>query len=130
MTDSEVSEFTFPSAIRGFHVYRRLWRPHTGERLQTKKDDGNREDRFAVAVVKSNSDDTITTVGHLHRELSHLLWHFLTHGGEIECEVTGRRRRSPLVQGGLEIPCSVTLRRKKKLVARAGDIIAEITLAS
>ena len=36
-------------------------------------------DRFAVAVV----DNSSTTVGLLSRELSRLLWHFLTHGGEM-----------------------------------------------
>ena len=36
-------------------------------------------DGFAVAVV----DNSSTTVGLLSRELSRLLWHFLTHGGEM-----------------------------------------------
>ena len=36
-----------------------------------------------------------------------------------------KRRRSPLVQGGLEIPCILTLRGKKKLVARAKELLAE-----
>ena len=34
-----------------------------------------------------------------------------------------KRRRSPLVQGGLEIPCILTL-RGKKLVARAKELLA------
>ena len=38
-------------------------------------------------------DNNNTDVGHLTREYSHLLWHFLTHRGEIECKVT--RRLSP-----------------------------------
>ena len=34
--------------------------------------------RMIAAIVKSSSDDTSTTVGHLPRELSCLLLHFLT----------------------------------------------------
>jgi len=32
---------------------------------------------------------------------------YLTHGGELECKVTGRRWCSPLIQGGLKISCNV-----------------------
>ena len=90
--------------------------------MYAKKDDGNSEDRCAVAVVR-NSDVDDHTVGHLPRELSHVLWHFLNHGGDIQCEVTGRRQRSSLAQGGLEIPCSVKLCGLKKMVAIARDIV-------
>ena len=37
-------------------------------------------DRFTVRPLLSAA--LITTVGHLSRELSRLLWHFLTHGEE------------------------------------------------
>ena len=39
-------------------------------------------DRFAMAVVICSIDNNNTTAGHLCREFSHLLSHFLTHGGE------------------------------------------------
>ena len=45
-------------------------------------------DRFAVAVVIHSVDEN-TTVGHLYREFSHLLWHFQTHGGEMNVEGDG-----------------------------------------
>ena len=93
----------------------------TEERLQAEKDHGIRKDRFAITTVKSSSDDINTTVGHLPRELGRLLCGISWHKG---CEVTGRRRRSPLAQGGLEIPCSVMLHGKKSLVARARHIVA------
>ena len=50
-----------------------------------------------------------TTVGHLSTEFSCLLGHFLTHEGEIECKVTGKRRCSTR----LKIPCYITLHWKK-----------------
>ena len=62
-------------------------------------------------------DNNNTTVGHLSREFSRLLWHFLKRN---EC---GRQRHSPLIPGGLKIPCYVTF-QWKKLVVQARDIIA------
>ena len=46
-------------------------------------------DRFAVAVVIRSVDNNNTTVGHLHRKCSPLLWHFLSHGGEMNAEGDG-----------------------------------------
>ena len=113
-------------------VYRRVWVPHVGQHLSGEREDGNMEDRFAVAFVqhrlKNNEDsDARTMAGHLPRELSQILWYFLLHGGEIDCEVTGRKQRSPLIQGGLEIPCCVTHRGKKKLVAKAKEVLEKKT---
>ena len=55
-------------------------------------------------------------VGHLPRGLSKVSWHFLKRGGAIAIEVCGRRRRSPLEQGGLEIPYLIKFMGKEKLV--------------
>ena len=44
--------------------------------------------RFTVAIVICSVDNSNTDVVHLTKEYSCLLWHFLTYGGEIECEVT------------------------------------------
>ena len=112
MTDS--SEFSFSSAIRGFHVYQYSWTPHIGQQLQAEKERYNHEDRFAVAVIKVGGNGSQSVVGYIPRELSRLLSHFLAHGADIICEVTGQRQRSPLSQGGLEIPCYVTLSLWKK----------------
>ena len=101
------STFTFTAAIRGFHVYRHSWIPRIGQQLNTERETDNPEDRFAIAVVDV-IDGSCSTVGHIPRELSRVLSHFMIHGGEIICEVTGQRRRSPLTQGGLEIPCSIS----------------------
>ena len=97
------------------------------ERLGANREHDNPNDRFAVAVVRS--DDPSLTVGHLPRKLSNGLWHFLAHGGKIECEVAGNRRHSLLLQGGLEIPCWITL-TGKKLVAKAASIIDKKNLSS
>ena len=69
----------------------------------------NAQDRFAVAIVK---DDII--VGHVPREVLHLVWHFIEHDGTVNCEVTGRRKHGI----GLEVPCTYVFSAKKKLIRK------------
>ena len=112
-------EHTVDSAIRGFHIYRSTWTPVLHEQLITSQEHGNAEDRFAVAVSKVDaSTATPSIVGHLPREISRVCWYFLEHDGEIFCTVTGSKRRSPLVQGGLEIPCILRFIGKRKYIRK------------
>ena len=116
---SDEFEYTLDSAIRGFHVYQSIWVPVLNEQLGTYQEHGNTEDLFAVAVCK---EDTAGSgglkVGHVPREIARLCWYFLEHDGEIVCTVTGTRRRSPLVQGGLEIPCKLKFVGKRKHIKK------------
>ena len=93
-------KFTFESAVRGYHVYKVVWKPTIGEKLQADQGFGNEADKFARKVVKNNE-----IVGHLTREYSRTLWHFIAHGGKICGEVTGRRHHCKQLCGGTEIPC-------------------------
>jgi len=54
------AEFSFAAAVRGYHVYRRVWLPHVGQRLEAGRELGNAEDRFAIAVYSlgEHSDHT------------------------------------------------------------------------
>ena len=124
--EDNLSEFSFTVAVRRFHVYGTVWLPHVGQHLSAERERGNVEDRFAIAVREdggSRADEVRPLVGHLPQEFSNVLWYLLLHGGVAECEVTGRRQRSPLEQGGLEVPCSITLRGKKKIVAKAQELL-------
>ena len=56
--------FTVQSVIRGYHEYKDRWIAVIGEALSCKREPTNREDRFAVAVMK----DAII-VGHILRPL-------------------------------------------------------------
>lgn len=59
--------FTFASAVRGFHIYCRVWTPWLGQHLHREREHGNTEDRFSVAVVKKGvgGTDARTVVRHL-----------------------------------------------------------------
>ena len=116
-------EHVIESAIRGFHVYKTIWTPTVHEQLNTRQEHDNPEDQFAVAVIRDPSPGQ--TVGHVPKEMSRIFWHFLQHDGEIMCEVTGAKRRSPLVQGGLEIPCKYKFVGKKKYIKRLKRLLAK-----
>ena len=72
---------------RGHHIYKDIWSPRTGEILEAARECGNRHDRHAVSLLKAD-----VIVGHVPRQLSRVLFFFLSHGGKITCEVTGRRK--------------------------------------
>ena len=60
-----MEKFTFDSVVRGYHIYKVVWKPTIGEKLQADQELGNEANKFAVKVVKNNE-----IVGHLPREYS------------------------------------------------------------
>ena len=66
------TSFRIESAVRGHHVFKRVWTPHTGETLLLTAEYGNTVDRFAVAVVKDSN-----IVGHVPMEYSRVFWYFI-----------------------------------------------------
>ena len=58
-----MEKFTFDSAVRGYHVYKVVWKPTIGEKLQADQELGNEADKFTMKVVQNNK-----IVGHLPRE--------------------------------------------------------------
>ena len=105
--------YSFLCGIRGFHVYKEVWKPILGERLNLSHERKNLHDRYAIAAYKRlpgrrRLADSI--IGHLPRESSRPTRFFLLRGGVAVAEVINTtHRRSPLVQGGLEIPVKVAV---------------------
>lgn len=98
--------FVFSAAIRGFHVYRDVWRPSEKEKLTCLFEENNVFDMFAIKTLQADGDG----VGHLPREISRPTKFLLDRGANVEAELTATHyRRSPLFQGGLEIPCIVKI---------------------
>ncbi len=54
---------TLDSAVRGHHIYKRIWTPTVGEKLQLRPEEDNQSDPKAVAVLKHG-----VIVGHLPRK--------------------------------------------------------------
>ena len=59
------------------------------------------------------SRKTMLSVGHVPREQAKTMWHFLMHGGQVSCEVTGRRKLPFLLP---RIFCSSFTQRRMVLV--------------
>ena len=89
---------SFGSIVRGFLVYKAIWTPVLNAEHSAQQEHGNTEDQYAVAIINNAG-----VVGHVPKELSQTFWFFIERGGEISCRITGRRLRSPLLQGGMEI---------------------------
>ena len=119
---------TFTAAVRGFHYYRRFWRPKENEKLDCFYEPGNVFDQFAIKTV----DERGETVGHLPKEISRVTKYFLDRGISMHCKLTSRHyRRSPLVQGGLEIKCEVVINSRatvlqSRLTARYLELIQNL----
>ena len=64
-------EFTFSMGLRGFHVYRRNWKPYVGQKIKFVLEKGNVHDDFAVAGNAKLPGKLIAeVVGHVPLELS------------------------------------------------------------
>ena len=101
------------SVLRGYHIYKDLpWEPAIGTTLTCEREAYNIHDPYAVAVMNHG-----VVAGHVPRFISAVCSMFLRRGGEISCEITGRRQySSDLPQGGLELP------RKLKFSAASNEI--------
>ena len=96
----------FESAIRGFHYYKRYWKPRLEEELFCSYEEENAFDAFAIKIT----DESGVIRGHLPREISRVTKFLLDRGAKMTTVLTSEHyRRSPLVQGGLEIPCRVQI---------------------
>ena len=102
-----VKIFELTAAIRGYHYYKKFWKPESHQVLNCYHKKNNAFDRFAIMVCEIRKDETV--IGHLPMEISRVTKFFIDRGGSIIAELTSDHyRRSPLIQGGIEITCKVT----------------------
>ena len=99
--------FEFTAAIRGFHIYQKVWQPELNDTIVCIHERGSEFDAFSVKTVRAD-DNAI--VGHLPREISRPTKYLLDRGAIVKAIITcSYYRRFPLFLGGLEIPCMVTV---------------------
>ena len=103
-SNQDFIKHSFLYGVRGFHVYKEIWKPIVGELLRCFHERNDIYDRYAIGANK-RADSIIC---HLPREISRATRFFLLRGGMVYLKVTDENyRRSPLIQGGLEIPVEV-----------------------
>ena len=97
-------------ASRGWHVYgKTVWKePKSGESVFAEKETNEEAllaDKFSVAWKrKLKTKLTADVVGHVPREISRAVWHFITHGGVLNGKVYSPAYfPSPIATRGLEI---------------------------
>ena len=63
------------------------------------------DDPYAIAWKLQKKDKLVpVVVGHIPREISWFVWHFIKYGGKVCSQVQPERpRQSPIPSGGLEI---------------------------
>ena len=96
-------QYSFPCGLRGFHVYKEIWKPKVSAVLTCIHERNNQHGRYAIAATKllpgrlSN-----VTLGHLPREISRFTRFLISRGADVFVTVKyAHFRQSPLIQGGL-----------------------------
>ena len=126
---SNCRSFEFTAAIRGFHIYQKVWQPELNDTLVCIHERGNEFDAFSVKTVRAD-DNAI--VGHLPREISRPTKYLLDRGAIAKAIITcSYYHRSPLFQGGLEIPWMVTVSmpgtiRNRLLLDRYRELVTDL----
>ena len=49
--------FKVESCIHGYHVYRNVWNPEIGDRLETEVDKLHQHDRYAEGIIENGLTD-------------------------------------------------------------------------
>ena len=94
----------FPTAVCGFHYYKKYWDPVESECLDCAHEKENPYDYFTIKTCQRVGK----TVGHLPMETSQPTKYLLDRGARITATLTSESHYTyPLVQGGLEIPCLI-----------------------
>ena len=74
--------------------------------MSTDRELSNEDDKFTVGVYETDSTGN-KLVGHLPAEFSRTARYFINNGGEIPCQVTGKRVHSQGPRGEMAIPCKL-----------------------
>ena len=93
-----VFEVQFTSVIRGHHIYKSVWTPTLGEKLNCREDDrkeAKQHDEYAIGTYLEAYTGS-ELVGHVPMELSYLIYTFLRayDDNEVSAKVTRRVKKA------------------------------------
>ena len=112
-----VFEVQFTSVIRGHHIYKSVWTPTLGEKLNCREDDrkeAKKHDEYAIGTYLEAYTGS-ELVGHVPMELSYLIYTFLRayDDNEVSAKVTGSRR----LENGLVVLGTFKARTPNRAIA-------------
>ena len=107
----------FTSVIRGHHIYKSVWTPTLGEKLNCREDDrkeAKKHEEYAIGTdLEANTGSEL--VGHVLIELYYLIYTFLRayDDNEVSAKVTGSRR----LENGLVVLGTFKARTPNRAIA-------------
>ena len=109
-----IKEFETESVIKGYHAYMNDWTPILGEKLSTRPEPENENDKYAVAT-------DARVIGHLKKiktgRYAKFFFYFLRANPMNTASITVTRKRVNFgdVQG-LQIPCTILPKGEEKYI--------------
>ena len=102
--------------VKGYHVYKNIWKPTVNEELETEMEPDNVMDKYAVCVEKNNF-----IVGHLplskNGKFAKMIFYFLRADQDAECKVVITGKEVNLGDGdGMQVPCKLKISGPRKMV--------------
>ena len=107
----------FTSVIRGHHIYKSVWTPTLGEKLNCPEDnrkEAKQHDKYAIGTyLEANTGNKL--VRHVPMELSYLIYTFLRayDNNEVSVKVAGSRR----LENGFVVPGTFKARTPSRAIA-------------
>ena len=110
-------EVQFTPVIRGHHIYKSVWTPTLGEKLNCREDnckEAKQHDEYAIGTyLEANTGNEL--VGHVPMELSYVIYTFLRayDDNEVSVKVAGSRR----LENRLVVPGTFKARTPSRAIA-------------
>ena len=105
----KLSEYKLDSYVKGYHVYKDIWKRNIGDVLKTEREPRNPVDKYAVAVMQKKN----LVVGHLKKgttgKFAKLISYFLKNDRSL-CDVIIKGKHVNLGDGeGMQVPCELLI---------------------
>ena len=102
--------------VKGYHVYKNIWKPTVNEELETEMEPDNVMDKYAVCVEKNTF-----IVGHLplskNGKFAKMIFYFLRADQDAECKVVITVKEVNLGDwDGMQVPCKLKISDPRKMV--------------
>ena len=102
--------------VKGYHVYKNMWKPTVNEELETEMEPDNVMDKYAVCVEKNNF-----IAGHLplskNGKFAKMIFYFLRADQDAECKVVITVKEVNLGDwDGMQVPCKLKISDPRKMV--------------
>ena len=98
--------------VKGYHVYKNIWKPTVNEELETKMESENVMDKYAVCVKMNTS---MVEHSSKNRKFAKMVFYFLRADQDAECEVVITGKEVNLGDGNrMPVSCKLKIPGPKK----------------